>query len=319
MFVFILLPPQLIKLINPINLITLSYELIEPRPILDDITIVIPTLGRPTLENCLKSIAEGSCWPEQIIVVDQGSNPEVSNWLNSLKTFGIPVFHISSSQHGRASAVNRGFEKLETLFVAVTDDDCFVDIDWLKNMAKRLSENPDSIITGRVDPAGDHEVMAVVRRNHPAIYLRPGLKFDPMSGGNMGTSFDVIERVGFFDEDPRLRCAEDGEWAYRALRSGVPIVYAPEVSLEHHGWRNKNQRIDQYRTYARSHGAFYGKYLRKGDWFIALRAFVHHLRAFKRLLRGRFNGNQEQALLGRSYVTGLLPGIIAGFGKAKVQ
>jgi GT2 family glycosyltransferase len=292
---------------------------VEPRPILDDITVVIPTLGRHILENCLQSIAQGSCWPVCVICVDQGSNPQVASWLDKLKSFGIRSAHTLSSQRGRASAVNRGFEQLETPFVAVTDDDCLVDVDWLKNMAKHLSENPDSIITGRVDPAGDHEVMAVVLRNHPAVYRRPGLKFDPMSGGNMGTSSDVVKRVGLFDEDPRLRCAEDGEWAYRALRSGVPIVYAPEVSVQHYGWRDSNQRISQYQTYARSHGAFYGKYLRKGDWFIALRVLIHHGRAFKRMIKGWFSGNQEQALLGRSYVTGLLPGIIAGFAKGKVQ
>ena len=292
---------------------------VDPRPILDDITVVIPTLGRPILEKCLYSIAEGSCWPVCIIVVDQGSNPDVVSWTNKLEFYGIRAVHLPSSQQGRASAVNRGLEHLETRFAAITDDDCLVHVDWLKNMRRHLSLNADSIVTGRVEPAGDHAVMAVVLRDHPAIYRCPGLKFDTMAGGNMGTSSDVIKIVGFFDEDPRLRCAEDGEWAYRALRSGVPIVYAPEVSVQHYSWRDSNQRISQYQTYARSHGAFYGKYLRKGDWFIGLRAVIHHLRAIRRWLLGFISGNAEMALIGRSYAIGLLPGIIAGLGKDKAH
>jgi GT2 family glycosyltransferase len=287
----------------------------ERRPILDDISIVIPTLGRAILENCLHSIAAGSAWPGQIIVAHQGLNPNVVSWIEKLQSFGIRTRHLPSSQHGRASAVNRGLEKLETHFVAVTDDDCFVDVDWLENMSKRLSEHSDAIISGRVEPAGDQDISAIVLRDHKTIHRRPGLKFDPMSGGNMGTSSDVVKRVGLFDEDPRLRCAEDGEWAYRALRARVPIIYAPEVNLKHYGWRDRQQRIAQYRAYARSQGAFYGKYLRKGDLFIALRVFVHHGRALKRMIKGKFSGNQEQALLGRSYFTGLLPGIIAGMGR----
>jgi GT2 family glycosyltransferase len=291
----------------------------QPRPILNNITIVIPTLGRPILESCLQSIVEGSTWPAQIIVVDQSSSAEVAALLDKLKTIGMRILHMPSSQRGRASAVNRGFEQLKTPFVAVTDDDCFVGVDWVGNMTKNLTENPQAIVSGRVDPAGEEEVLAVVTSQKPATYYRPRLKFDSMSGGNMGTSMAVIKRVGLFDEDHRLRCAEDGEWAYRALRCGIPIIYAPDVSVEHHGWRNTEQRVAQYRTYARSHGAFYGKYLRKGDWFIALRVIVHHLRAFRRWFRGFTGGSREHALAGRAYVTGLLPGIITGFGKGKVQ
>jgi GT2 family glycosyltransferase len=291
----------------------------QSRLVLDNITIIIPTLGRPILESCFQSIVEGCNWPGQIIVVDQGSNPSVASWLGKMESLGISILHILSSQRGRASAVNRGLEQLKTQFVAITDDDCFVDVDWLTNMTKQLVENPQTIVTGSVVQAGEHEVLSVVTSKKPAIYYRPRLKFDSMSGGNMGTSKDVLNRVGLFDEDRRLRCAEDGEWAYRALRIGVPIIYKPEVRVYHYGWRDKNQRAAQYRTYARSHGAFYGKYLRKGDWFIALRVIVHHLRAFRRWLRGFTGGNWEHALSGRAYVTGLLPGIITGFGKGKVQ
>jgi hypothetical protein len=67
-----------------------------------------------------------------------------------------------------------------------------------------------------------------------------------------------------------------------------------------------------YKDYARSHGGFYGKHLRKGDWFIALRAVIHHLRALRRWMRGVVFGDREMVLIGRAYFTGLLPGIIAG-------
>jgi GT2 family glycosyltransferase len=121
--------------------------------------------------------------------------------------------------------------------------------------------------------------------------------------------------VGLYDEDPRLSKAEDGEWAYRALRARIPIIYAPEVCVVHYGWRDNHQRNDQYRDYAYSHGGFYGKYIRKRDWFIALRAAIHYLRAFRRYLKGLITGDQELTLYCRAYLTGLLPGIIAGIIK----
>jgi GT2 family glycosyltransferase len=106
--------------------------------------------------------------------------------------------------------------------------------------------------------------------------------------------------------------AEDADWAYRALRAGVPIIYVPEAVVKHFGWRDESKRMVMYKDYARSHGGFYGKHLRKGDWFIALRAVIHHLRALRRWMRGVVFGDREMVLIGRAYFTGLLPGIIAG-------
>jgi hypothetical protein len=81
--------------------------------------------------------------------------------------------------------------------------------------------------------------------------------------------------------------------------------------VRHCGWRDEGQRVHQYQAYARSHGGFYGKYLRQGDLFIALRVVIHLLRAFKRWVAGSLAGNRDKALNGRAYLTGLLPGIMA--------
>ena len=291
---------------------------IESRPILADITVVIPTLGRPILEESLYCIVAGSAWPGGLIVVDQGLNPQVALWIQKLQSIGVDATYRPSEQRGRAAGVNRGIEQAKTRYVAVTDDDCFVEGNWLESLVAKLDENPGAVVTGRVE-AGSNDVIVVVTSQVSRIQYKPRLKFDSMSGGNMGTSLEVINRVGLFDEDPRLRTAEDGEWAYRALRAGVPIVYAPEVCVRHFGWREEGARKTQYRDYARSHGGFYGKYLRQGDWFILLRAVLHHIRAFRRWMRGLITGDQEMSQLGQAYFTGLLPGIVAGFRRTPAQ
>jgi GT2 family glycosyltransferase len=295
---------------------TLASLTTDTRPVLDDITVVIPTLGRPILQESLSWMIEGSVWPAGLVVVDQGTNPEVAGWIEILRSLGINADYVPSSQRGRATGLNRGLGRVRTRFVAVTDDDCFVATDWLEKMTTRLRDAPYAIVTGRVEPAGNG-VIVVVTSPVSAIYRRPRLKFDTMSGGNMGTSTDVIQHVGPFDEDPRLRTAEDGEWSYRALRAGVPIIYAPEVVVRHFGWRNDSRRSAQYKDYARSQGGFYGKYLRQGDWFIALRALVHLARALRWWLRGIVNGDRELASFGHAYLTGLLPGILAGIRRRK--
>jgi hypothetical protein len=285
---------------------------IEPRPILDDISIVIPTLGRPILEQSLYWIAVGSAWPANLIVIDQGINEDVKDWIQYLGGLGFNIRHYPVKPQGRKSpAINLGLKQVTTRFFTITDDDCFVDADWLANMAKKLRQYGDAVVTGRVETIGD-DIVNEVTSTVPAVYLKPRLKFDSMSGGNMGSSMAVIERAGLFDEDLCLKNAEDAEWAYRVLRKGVPIVYSPDICIRHVGWRDPTKRVEQYTNYARSHGGFYGKYIRKGDLFIAARMIVHHYRAFRRWMLGKMKGDFESELLGKIYLTNLIPGIIAG-------
>jgi cellulose synthase/poly-beta-1,6-N-acetylglucosamine synthase-like glycosyltransferase len=284
----------------------------EGKPVLNDISIVIPTLGRPILEQCLYWILIGSTWPAYLIVVEQGSNTDVAGWLERVRHIGIPTKHILSTQRGRSAGINRGLEQVDTSFVTITDDDCFVGEEWLMNMANRLQRYPGAVVTGRVEAAGE-EMIIVVTSTISAVHRRPRIKFDSMSGGNMGTSLAVFREVGLFEEDPVMATAEDAEWAYRALRKGVAIIYDPDVCLWHFGWRDQENRLEQYHHYALSHGGFYGKYLRKGDLLILLRALVHFARAFRRWMVGRITGNEENALNGRAYCLSLLPGMVAGF------
>lgn len=281
--------------------------------ILEDISVVIPTLGRDTLAECLQRIAAGDAWPASVIVIDQGSEPRVRQWVSERVSEGLAVQHVDAPRRGRAAAVNRGLERVTSRFVAITDDDCFVEPDWLRRMATRLRDRPQEIVTGRVEPAGEKPVVAIVTSLAEATQRKPRLRFDLLSGGNMGAAMDVLARIGPLDEDPCLATAEDCEYSYRALRREIPITYAPDVLVHHLGWRDVGQREETYRTYARSHAGFFGKYLRHGDWFIALRVAVHFLRSLKRWGLGIVTGNTDRALNGRAYVLGLVPGLMAGW------
>jgi glycosyltransferase involved in cell wall biosynthesis len=283
----------------------------EARLVLEDITVIIPTVGRPILEKCLQSIASGTVLPACLIVVDQGENPAVAGWLQPLDVLGLKTVHLRSAERSPASARNRGIEQVQTSFVAAIDDDCIAEKDWLQKMEGQLRQNPTVIVTGRLEPAGDGIPPTVVTSAVPCLYTRPSVRVhSPLATANMGCALSTALRIGPFDG--HVSPAEDNDWAYRALKMGIPILYAPELVVYHFHWRDKAQLAAVYRAYAWSQGAFYGKHLRRGDWSMLLRTGFSLFRGMRSLVSGIWEKDYGRRANGYARLTLLVPGLVAG-------
>jgi len=282
-------------------------------PIADTITVIVPTMGGPLLDGCLEALAAGSTWPARLVVVDQGSRGEVADRITALQTRGMDAVHVRITQTGIPIATNRGLERVETRYAAVTHDDCRVHQNWIQGLAVRLPEIGDAVLTGRVEPEGDGIVLTVKTAMEPAMYTAPLLRGDVLFPPNMAFPVCLLKRVGWFDEHPSLAVAgEDNDWAHRALRAGVPIIYDPTIAVDHLARHKPGDLPALCRRYARGQGAFYGKWLRRGDLFIARRAVRDLARAPWLLLRGIASRNRDLVAMGQGELEGLLPGIFAG-------
>ena len=278
-----------------------------------DLTVVVPTVGRAVLARCLSALATGAVKPTQVIVVDQSRGDGARKPIEAVRRLGLNVLHVPSSQRGPAAARNRGLERVETPYVAAIDDDCVPAADWTERVLERLRSHPQAVITGRVESMGRRGIPSTIESAAGAVYSSPLPDRDPLFSGNMATEREIFDRVGPFSERAvLLPAAEDNEWGYRALRTGVPIVYAPEVSVRHLDWREPDELAATYRRYARGQGGFYGMYLRRGDWFIARRALRDLSRAPWLLVRGIVSRDPDIRMIGRAQCTELLPGIVAG-------
>jgi GT2 family glycosyltransferase len=287
------------------------------RPVASDVTVVIPTVGRELLEGCLESIAAGTVWPAEVIVVDQGDSSLVASWIDRLARSGLVITHVRASGTGIAAGTNRGLERVRTRFVATTHDDCRVQVDWMERLSVRAREVGDRILTGRVEPRGEGIVLTLITRREPAVYSAPLIDRDVLFPPNMAFPIRLLERVGYFDEHPSLRLAgEDNEWAYRALRVGVAIEYDPDIVVAHLAWQDPQRRTQLHRRYARGQGCFYGKYLRRADPFILRRALRDLVRAPWLVLRGAVTWNTDLLAMGLGELTGLPAGIVAGLRNA---
>lgn len=281
--------------------------------ILENFTIIIPTVGRPILKECLTSLITGSCLPSRIIIIDQGNNPSVAYWIQEvIKTAGIDILHIRSEGRSPASARNEGMAHVQTSFVATIDDDCLAEKDWLEKMDANLRKHPGLIVTGRVEAGAGGIPQTITSSKTPFLLKKLTIRnLSPLATGNMGVSVDQVLKIGEFDEN--LYTAEDTDWAYRAMQTGIPILYAPDVVVYHHHWRDRSQTKTNYQAYALGLGAFFGKHLRHWDLSMILRTLLALYRGTKSILLGWKNRDENLILIGKARLTKLIPGVIDGF------
>jgi GT2 family glycosyltransferase len=291
---------------------------VSPHQNLSDVTLVIPTVGRPLLDDCLESIRVSQAWPAALLVVDQSSSSAIADHVNELRRRGLNTTHLPMRGSGVAAAMNHGLRHVRTPLVAVTHDDCLVNERWLRCLHDRVRNEGLVVVTGRVLPEGGAEVPSVITSTIPATYTRPLPDRDVLFPANMLFPYQVWRAVGPMDEDPLLLVAEDNEWAYRVLRAGIPIVYEPEAVVVHVAWRGEAALKDVTWAYARAQGAFYGKYLRRrADLHLARRAAVDLLRGLWWVARGSILRDRALAERGRAGTLGLAQGLVSGIFRAR--
>lgn len=278
-----------------------------------DVSVLIPTVGRQVLERAIISLETGTVWPSELVVIDQSSDAMARKIVEAACARGFPARWLACNGSGRSLGLNTGLSYTRSAMVLITDDDCLVSMDWLQCMVTRLRANPSCLVTGRVLAEDGAVQLSVAVDDKEKLQTRPSLRFDRLSGGNMGFHRVVCEKVGSFSTQAAMRTAEDAEYAYRALRLGFPILYAPEISVTHLAWRDESARKEQYRSYALSQSGMFGWYVRQGDGFMLLRSLVHLLRCTRRWLGGWLRHDREAAINGRSYLIHFFLGFSAGW------
>ena len=290
-----------------------DHHVAGPRPVLDDVTVVIPTVGRALLEATLRSIAAGSVWPASLVVSQQGTEPAPELWVDEIRSQGVPVVHLINEERGVAAATNRGLEAVETEFVLVTHDDCVVSRTWIEDMHARLVEHAGTVVVGTVAPEGGADVPSVTSGTEAFEVAEPTIGNDPLFPNNMGLPMAAVNSVGLFDEDPRLwSAAEDCDYSYRLLREGVPIRFEPDPRVTHADWRHGDDLDRTYTRYAFCLGALYGMWIRRRDGHMLRRAVYDIARTPWFIVRGAVTRNRKLTTVGWKYARHLIPGILEG-------
>ncbi|MET8243924.1 glycosyltransferase [Streptomyces sp. NPDC005202] len=185
--------------------------------------VVIPTLARDTLADCLAALAAATGpRPDEIVLVDDRPDPEPGALDHPLSVLGdlrARTTVLTSGGRGPAAARNTGLRAVTAPWVAFLDD-VQVGPHWCDQLAQDLAEaSPD---TGAVQG-----VIAVPLpgERRPTDWERAtaALAQARWITADMAYRTEALKQVGGFDERFRRALREDADLALRLLDAGWRI------------------------------------------------------------------------------------------------
>lgn len=188
----------------------------EPRGSCPPYSVVIPTIGRPCLDACLRALAAAAVPPpHQVVLVDD--RPGSEGELNTAGAAGLPVRVLTTHGRGPAAARNAGLRLVTTPWVVFLDDDVRVGPDW----GDRLGHDLAAADTRTVGVQGRLTVPLEPGRR-PTDWERctAGLEKAAWATADMAYRTEALRRAGGFDERFRRAFREDADLALRLMDDG---------------------------------------------------------------------------------------------------
>ena len=203
--------------------------------------VVIPTLGRPSLDRVLRSLDAQTGWaaPAEVIVVDDRAHGPATKPLQPVWDAQPDQRFLVLRSYGRgpAAARNVGWRTATADWIAFLDDDVELLPDWAVALAEDLQAcGPDVAGTqGRIH-------VPLPRDRRPTDWERgtAGLQDASWATADMAYRRSVLAEAGGFDERFPRAYREDADLAIRVQRAGWRLVRGQRVT-EHpvrpaHDW-----------------------------------------------------------------------------------
>lgn len=132
---------------------------------------------------------------------------------------------------GPARNRNASWRMARAPLVAFIDDDCRPSPTWLEHALRAAQRSPGAIVQGQTQPDPDERAHLVASPHALTQRIEPPSPWAETC--NIVYPRAVLEREQGFDEAAGLVAGEDTDLAWRARRSGTPLVAAPEVLAWH--------------------------------------------------------------------------------------
>ena len=195
-------------------------------------SVVIPFFNnRQTLESTVRSILACEPAPDEIILVDDGSNDGSEKIAKDL-----PVRLVKRNHQGRAAALNAGIECAQGDLILFTDADCIVPADWVAKLVEVMDDRQwagvgGNLLPGKITAVETAKILPYIHEFEQGRQLEGAYTRYCLNGNNMALLAQALRAVGGFDE--RYLHGADADLTRRMLEAGYRLFRTTRITTTH--------------------------------------------------------------------------------------
>lgn len=208
--------------------------------------------------ECLDSVSKTRTKNTHLIIVDDGSDKQTSDYLDYFKTVNKWVsLERNKTASGYTKAVNKGIRRSSAPFVILLNSDTIVTTNWIQKMVEVMINTPNCGIVGPLSSAASHQSIPNIEGkdgqtavNDLADKLGPNdinnhvekwslnREYYPhvplIHGFCMLINRSVFDKIGIMDEKKFPRgYGEENDFCFRASDAGFSLVVATNTYIYH--------------------------------------------------------------------------------------
>jgi glycosyltransferase involved in cell wall biosynthesis len=225
-----------------------------------DLSVIIPTYNRlPLLERALGSVLAQTVLPQEIIIIDDGSEDSTEQLVKHFKNSSeVKILYHKQPNRGPASARNRGIERSSSTFLAFLDSDDHWHKRKIENQFDELKKNYQT----RVSHTREKWLRRGEHLNQKKIHIPTGgtifnscLNLCCVGMSTVMLNKSIFDDYGLFDEN--LRCCEDYDfWLRVSVKERFLLIDSP-LTIKEGGREDQVSAIfrvgmDKFRIYSLS-------------------------------------------------------------------
>lgn len=203
------------------------------------VSVIVPIYNsEKTLSKCINSILAQDYKNFELILVDNNSTDSTKEIIKEFQKSSKKIRYVFEPIKGRGKARNTGVKSVnkKSEVILMTDSDCIVPKNWIKNLIIPLINENEKIVEGfEEDFTNNNYTKLVQKDNKNFMYkhvrkINSKLYSEHLDTKNFAAKKEILKKYKF---DENLKALEDFELALRLKKSNIKIRFLPKIKVKH--------------------------------------------------------------------------------------